>query len=86
MSQQLRPASVQEFLPSVRPWVRLAGVVLVGSFVAGVALMAVWPYRVVVRASGSVRPSGETSLVHAPRDGRVREIRIQPNSPCRPIQ
>ncbi len=78
-SQQLRPASVQEFLPSVRPWVRLAGVVLVGSFVAGVALMAVWPYRVVVRAAGSVRPSGETSLVHAPRDGRVREIRIQPN-------
>ena len=79
MSEQLRPASVQEFLPSVRPWVRLAGVVLVGSFLAGVALMAVWPYRVVVRASGSVRPSGETSLVHAPRDGRVREIRIQPN-------
>lgn len=78
-SQQLRPASVQEFLPSVRSWVRLAGVVLVGSFVAGVALMAVWPYRVVVRAAGSVRPSGETSLVHAPRDGRVREIRIQPN-------
>lgn len=78
-SQQLRPASVQEFLPSVRPWVRLAGVVLVGSFLAGVALMAVWPYRVVVRAAGSVRPSGETSLVHAPRDGRVREIRIQSN-------
>jgi multidrug efflux pump subunit AcrA (membrane-fusion protein) len=77
--QPLRPASVQEFLPSVRPWVRLAGAVLVGSFVAGVALMAVWPYRVVVRAAGSVRPSGETSLVHAPRDGRVGEIRIRPN-------
>jgi multidrug resistance efflux pump len=77
--QSLRPASVQEFLPSVRPWVRLAGAVLVGSFLAGLALMAVWPYRVVVRAAGSVRPSGETSLVHAPRDGRVREIRIQPN-------
>jgi len=76
---QLRPALAQDFLPSVRPWVRLAGAVLVGSFLAGVALMAVWPYRMVVRAPGSVRPSGETSLVHAPRDGRVGEIRIQPN-------
>ena len=63
----------------MRPWVRLAGAVLVGSFLAAVALMAMWPYRVVVRASGSARPSGETSLVHAPREGRVGEIRIQPN-------
>jgi multidrug efflux pump subunit AcrA (membrane-fusion protein) len=76
---ELRSASIQEFLPSVRPWVRWAGVVCVGGFLAGVALMAVWPYRVIVRAPGSVRPSGETSLVHAPRDGRVREILIQPN-------
>lgn len=76
---QLRSASVQEFLPSVRPWVRAAGFVFVGGFLAGVALLAVWPYRVIVRAPGSARPSGETSLVHAPRDGRVREILIQPN-------
>ncbi|MCX5930672.1 MAG: HlyD family efflux transporter periplasmic adaptor subunit [Cyanobacteria bacterium] len=41
--------------------------------------MAVWPYRVVVRASGTARPGGETSLVHASREGRVTEIRIQPN-------
>ncbi|EDY37257.1 secretion protein HlyD [Cyanobium sp. PCC 7001] len=58
---------------------RFAGGFLLGSFLSGVALMAIWPYRVVVRASGSVRPGGETSLVHAPRDGRVGEIRIQPN-------
>jgi multidrug efflux pump subunit AcrA (membrane-fusion protein) len=76
---ELRSASIQEFLPSVRPWVRAAGFVFVGGFLAGVALLAVWPYRVIVRAPGSARPSGETSLVHAPRDGRVREILIQPN-------
>jgi multidrug resistance efflux pump len=76
---ELRSASMQEFLPPVRPWVRAAGFVLVGGFLAGVALLAVWPYRVIVRAPGSARPSGETSLVHAPRDGRVREILIQPN-------
>lgn len=76
---ELRSASIQEFLPSVRPWVRWSGVVCVGGFLAGVALLAVWPYRVIVRAPGSVRPSGETSLVHAPRDGRVSEILVQPN-------
>lgn len=78
---QLSPASIQEFLPSVRPWVRLAGAGVIGGFLAGVALIAVWPYRVIVRAQGTARPSGETSLVHAPRDGRVREVRIQPNQP-----
>jgi HlyD family secretion protein len=75
----LRSASVEEFLPSVRPWVRGAGVLLVGGFVAGVALLSVWPYRVIVRAPGSVRPSGEIRLVHAPRDGRVRQVLAQPN-------
>lgn len=75
----LKQATAEEFLPSVRPWVRFAGLLLVGSFASGVALMAVWPYRVVVRASGLARPSGETSLINAPRDGRVRQIRIQPN-------
>lgn len=75
----LRSASVEEFLPSVRPWVRGAGAVLVGGFVAGVGLLSVWPYRVIVRAPGSVRPSGEIRLVHAPRDGRVRQVLVQPN-------
>lgn len=76
---QLRSASLEEFLPSVRPWVRGAGFLVVGGFVAGVALLAVWPYRVIVRATGSVRPSGEIRLVHAPRDGKVRQVLVQPN-------
>ncbi len=75
----LKPTSTNEFLPSVDPWVRFAGLFLVTSFCSAVALMAVWPYRVVVRAGGMARPSGETSLVNSPRDGRVREIRIRPN-------
>lgn len=75
----LGPATAKEFLPSVRPWVHFAGLFMLGSFLSGVALMGVWPYRVVVRASGSVRPGGETSLVHSPREGRVGEILIQPN-------
>lgn len=81
--QGLRLASASEFLPAIRPWVRLAGAVLVGGFLAGGALMAVWPYRVIVRANGSLRPSGGTSLVQAPMEGRVREIRVRTNQPVR---
>lgn len=81
--RDLRVASASEFLPDVRPWVHLAGAVLLGGFLVGVALLAAWPYRVIVRATGSARPSGETSLVHAPREGRVREIRIRANQSVR---
>jgi len=75
----LPAAALEEFLPSVRPWVRGAGFLAVGGFLAGVALLAIWPYRVIVRAPGSVRPSGEVRLVHAPRDGKVRQVLAQPN-------
>jgi multidrug resistance efflux pump len=76
---QLRVATPREFLPDVRPWVHLAGVVLMGGFLLGVSLMAFWPYRVIVRAPGTARPSGGTSLVHAPREGRVQENRMRTN-------
>ena len=75
----LPAASMEEFLPSVRPWVRGAGLLAVGGFLAGVALLAIWPYRVIVRAPGSVRPSGEIRLVYAPRDGKVRQVLVRPN-------
>lgn len=76
---ELRVATPREFLPDVRPWIHLAGVVLLAGFVVGVGVMAVWPYRVIVRATGTVRPSGETSLVQAPRGGRVHENRMRTN-------
>ena len=75
----LRQATSEQFLPSVQPWVRAAGFLLLGSFVAAVGLMAAWPYRVVVRGSGMVRPSGETSVIHAPFAARVRQVMVQPN-------
>lgn len=75
----LRKATQEEFLPSVHLWVRSAGLVLLGSSAAGVALMAMWPYRVVVRGPGVVRPSGETIVINAPFAGRVRQVLVQPN-------
>ena len=79
----LREATSEEFLPSVRLWVRSAGLVLLGSAAAGVALMAGWPYRVVVRGMGVVRPSGETNVINAPFAGRVRQVLVQPNERVR---
>jgi multidrug efflux pump subunit AcrA (membrane-fusion protein) len=75
----LKESTAEEFLPSVRPWVRALGLVMVGSFAGGIALMAVWPYRVVVRGQGLIRPAGETSVIHAPFSGRVRSINVRLN-------
>ena len=75
----LRQTTAEEFLPSVRPWVRLVGLVMVGSFMTGVGLMAVWPYRVVVRGPGQIRPSGETSVINAPVAGRVLALKVRSN-------
>ena len=77
---EIRAATTGEFLPPVRPWVHGAGLVLLGSFAAGVMLMAVWPYRVIVRGMGVVRPSGETSVIHAPFAGRVRQLLVPSNA------
>jgi multidrug efflux pump subunit AcrA (membrane-fusion protein) len=80
---ELQEATLNDFLPPVRPWVQASGWLLVGGLVAAVAAMAVWPYRVVVRGSGLVRPAGETSVVNAPLGGVVRSLAVQPNQSVR---
>lgn len=75
----LRDATAEEFLPSVRPWVRAVGLLMVGSFATGLGLLAVWPYRVVVRGPGQIRPSGETSVIQSPLAGRLRTLRVHSN-------
>ena len=77
--QLLREADPEEFLPSPQPWLRRAGWLLVVGFASAVGLMAVWPYRVVVRGAGQVRPSGETSVIQAPFAARVSAVLVQPN-------
>lgn len=79
----LREARAEEFLPSVSTWVRGAGLVLLGSAAAATWLMSFWPYRVVVRGMGVVRPTGETRVIHAPFAGRVREVLVQVNEQVR---
>lgn len=80
---ELQEATLNDFLPPVRPWVKASGWVLVGGLVAAVAAMAVWPYRVVVRGRGLVRPAGETSVVNAPLGGVVRSLAVRQNQSVR---
>lgn len=80
---ELQEATLNDFLPPVRPWVKASGWVLVGGLVAAVAAMAVWPYRVVVRGSGLVRPARETSVVNAPLGGVVRSLAVHQNQSVR---
>jgi multidrug efflux pump subunit AcrA (membrane-fusion protein) len=70
---------LNDVLPPLPLWVRSSGLVLVVGLAAAVAAMAVWPYRMVVRGSGLVRPSGETRVINAAQGGVVRELLVQPN-------
>ena len=75
--------TLNDVLPPLPLWLRASGVVLVGGLATAVAAMAVWPYRVVVRGSGLVRPAGETRVIHAAQAGVVRQLRVQPNQNVR---
>jgi multidrug efflux pump subunit AcrA (membrane-fusion protein) len=72
---------LEDYVPSVRPWLRISTVAVVASAGLGVAFMAVSPYRVVVRAPGFIRPAGEQVLVNAPFEGRVVSIDVRTNQP-----
>ncbi|MFN9695727.1 MAG: biotin/lipoyl-binding protein, partial [Synechococcaceae cyanobacterium] len=72
-----------DVIPPIGPWVRLASSFMVLSFAGGLALLAVMPYRVVVRGYGVVRPSGELSVINSPFEGRLRSVDVRANQRIR---
>ncbi|MEB3362001.1 MAG: HlyD family efflux transporter periplasmic adaptor subunit [Synechococcaceae cyanobacterium] len=68
-----------DVIPPIGPWVRLASSFMVLGFAGGLALLAVMPYRVVVRGYGVVRPSGELSVINSPFEGRLRSVNVRAN-------
>lgn len=72
---------LEDYVPSVRPWVRISTLAVILSAGLGVGLMALCPYRIVVRAQGYIRPAGELVLVNAPFEGRVVSIDVRTNQP-----
>ncbi|MFY8148358.1 MAG: HlyD family secretion protein [Prochlorococcaceae cyanobacterium] len=73
--------AMDDYVPSVRPWLRFGTTAVIASAGLGVLFLAVCPYRVVVRGEGSVRPAGEQVLVNAPFEGRVVSIDVRTNQP-----
>jgi multidrug resistance efflux pump len=72
-----------DVIPPIGPWVRLASSFMVLGFVGSLALLAVMPYRVVVRGYGVVRPSGELSVINSPFEGRLRSVNVRANQRIR---
>lgn len=70
---------LEDYVPSVRPWIPFTSTAIVASAVLAIGFAAWAPYRVVVRAEGSVRTSADQVLVNAPFGGRVVEILSRAN-------
>ncbi|MEH2203977.1 MAG: HlyD family efflux transporter periplasmic adaptor subunit [Nostoc sp.] len=75
----LRPVESDEYLPPISSWTWLGGIFLIGSVGAAFGLASVIQYNIVVRAAGTVRPTGEIRLVQAAVEGTVRSIRVKEN-------
>jgi len=80
-SEDLPIVATDEFLPPISRWMSGGGLVLAGSFGAALILAAVTPYNVSIRASGIVRPTGETRIVQSAIEGVVERLNVQVNQP-----
>ena len=69
----------REFLPDPGPWASLLGRILLVAVVSGGAALFFWPLQETVRAAGSLRPSGENTLIQSEIGGTVLEVRFRPN-------
>ncbi|AFZ23954.1 multidrug resistance efflux pump [Cylindrospermum stagnale PCC 7417] len=79
-NQKLLPSiQTEEFLPPISRWTSLAGMILVGTVVAGVSLSSWAKYNVTVKAAATVRPMGEIRLVQPEKDGTVKSIFVKEN-------
>jgi multidrug efflux pump subunit AcrA (membrane-fusion protein) len=79
----LQPTTPTEFIPSVRRWVKVSGMFMVGSFGAAIALCAVLKYKVTVQAPAAIRPIGELRLVQSTIEGSVLKISVRENQTVR---
>lgn len=75
----LHVAQPHEFLPPIGRWPIVGGLVMLIGFVGGIGLAAILPYKIVVKAPASVRPTGELRLVQAATEGKIAHISVQAN-------
>jgi HlyD family secretion protein len=78
-STPLRPIQADEFLPPISRWMTLGGLMLMGSVGVAAVLASVVKYNVAIKASASIRPSGEVRVVQTAIAGTVEQINVEVN-------
>lgn len=69
----------EEFLPPVSRWLTGGGIALLAVFSGAMALAALLPYPVTIKAPVTVRPDGDLRLVEASVAGTVLDLRVKAN-------
>jgi multidrug efflux pump subunit AcrA (membrane-fusion protein) len=75
----LPPVEENDFLPQISPWTTLVGLFIVGAVAISIAVAAVTKYNITVKASATVRPTGELKIVQSATDGLVLNIFVKEN-------
>ena len=75
--------AADDFLPELGSWSRNLGhKILIGAG-ASVVVLAVWPWRELVRANGVLRPAGENTIVQSQLDGSLAAVWVKANQQVR---
>ncbi len=82
-SYDLPTLQTEDFLPPLGQWVKFGGLLILGTVAAAVAVSAVAPYHVIVKAPAVIRPVGELRLVQAATPGTVTQIQVSENQTVR---
>ncbi|WP_414578978.1 HlyD family secretion protein [Anabaena sp. CCY 9402-a] len=75
----LPPVQSEDFLPPISRWTTLAGIFLIASVGTGISLSSWIKYNVTVKATATVRPTGEIRLVQPKVEGTVKSILVKEN-------
>ncbi len=79
-TQKFLPSNYcDEFLPPVSRWTSLAGISLMGTVGAVVALSSYVKYNVTVKTGATVRPTGDIRLVQPFMEGTIKGIFVKEN-------
>lgn len=75
----LHPASPNEFLPPISRWATGGGFALLAIFTTAITLSGILKYKIIIKATATVRPNGELRLVQASTEGSIKSITVQVN-------
>lgn len=79
----LTPVDTDDFLPPLGGWSQRLGQRVLLAATGSLVVLAVWPWRETVRASGVIRPAGENTLVQSQLDGSVIRVLVKENQQVR---